>query len=372
MYKKLCSVLISLFIVFNLDAAHTEAAPVSFKDVPNSFWSKDEISYLANSNIIVGYKDGTFRPNNNVTNAQVAIMLTRALNLNLNGHPNPNFSDVSSKHHAFKEIATVVHQGIFPKGEKFNPEQFITREAMSRAISNAFNLKGTSKVGFIDIPASYWAHQYVTRLAANRIVIGYPDKTFKPKSIVTRAQFSAFVARALNDSFKTQDIEEYRNQFRSIAHGLKLNPKMTYEYQHNRGNNTWKETWKYTGKSYGFDNWTAYSENGERIYYAYIDEPNRMAVGWQQSEIGFEIPYPLTLDTKWSFGDVEWNGYVDYYVVTSTTKTITTPAGTFENVIEIKNYDGYYSYYVEGIGHILTIDNTQKPAQRTSELIRYY
>ncbi|MBM7649306.1 hypothetical protein JOC78_002259 [Bacillus ectoiniformans] len=363
------SFLLLLSVVFS---SQQQAEAATFKDVNSSFWGQKEINYLVSKQIIKGYQDGTFRPNNQVTNSQVAIMLVRALKLNTNNRPDPGMKDVPRTHPSYKEIATAVDEGFFPKAAVFYPNASITREAMARAVVNAFDFTGTSKVGFKDVPASYWAHSYITKLAANRIVIGYSDHTFRPKNKVTRAQFSAFVARSLSDTYKTQDIETFRLQNRQVSGGLKLNPSKTYVYQMNTDYYTGKETWYYTGSYYGWDDWTAARDRGDDGFYSYLEDRTRMAVGWQESEIAFEIPYPITLNSKWTFGSIEWNGYVDYYVVTNMAKTITTPAGTFRNVIEIKNYDGFYSYYAEGVGHILTIDATVTPAKKIIELIKVY
>lgn len=195
------SLVIATLLVSTLSFHHANAA-AGFKDVPSDHWAKKEIDYLVNEGIINGYQDGSFKPNNYVTNAQVALMLVRALKLNTSGRPNVKLADVPSTHHAYKEIAAVIDEGIFPKGNMFNPNAPISREAMARALVNAFKLQGSSSVSFTDVPSSYWAYSYIVKLAANNITTGYNDGTFKPKNKVTRTQFSAFVARALNESFK--------------------------------------------------------------------------------------------------------------------------------------------------------------------------
>ena len=193
--------LISTLVLLFSSVITTNAA-TNFKDVPTNHWAKKEIDYLVNLGVIKGYKSGVFKPNDSVTNAQVAVMLVRALKLNTNGRPNPKLQDVYSTHYAYKAIATVIDEGIFPKTNKFYPNEPISRESMARALVNAFNLKGTNHVNFIDVPTNYWAYTYITKLAYNNITTGYPDGTFRPKNKVTRAQFSAFLARALNEKFR--------------------------------------------------------------------------------------------------------------------------------------------------------------------------
>lgn len=367
--KKISLVVLSCILLLGLMIPHFNhvQAAVSFKDVPGNHWAKKEIDYLVNNGIITGYKDGTFKPNNNVTNAQVALMMVRALKLNTSGRPNPNLTDVSSAHHAYKEIAAVIDEGIFPKEKKFYPNAPIKREAMARVLANAFKLQGNSGIYFTDVSTSYWAYQYIVKIAVNNITTGYSDGTFKPKNTVTRAQFAAFIARSLNQSFKP------RPENRSITGGLKLNAHKTYVYNYSDGlDQTKKVTWSYTGTENGQDIWNAVyvNEQGQSTQkYSYIEDKRGMTVGFYNADSGLHIPYPLTLNKKWSLNQ---EGMSTNYVVTNVTKTITTPAGTFHNVIEIKNYDGYYFYYAQGVGHILTVDATKKTSKKILELAKFY
>lgn len=50
---------------------------VPFSDVPYNHWAVDYIWWLKNNGISVGYPDGTFRPNNNITRAEMAVMLKK-------------------------------------------------------------------------------------------------------------------------------------------------------------------------------------------------------------------------------------------------------------------------------------------------------
>jgi hypothetical protein len=48
-----------------------------FSDVPSNHWAVDYIWWLKNNGISVGYPDGTFRPNNSITRAEMAVMLKK-------------------------------------------------------------------------------------------------------------------------------------------------------------------------------------------------------------------------------------------------------------------------------------------------------
>lgn len=198
--KKVAAFLLALVMAFSVYGGSASAAN-KFPDVPADFWAQKEIEYLSNSGVIKGYANGNFGPNNQVTRSQAAIMISRSLKLNLNGRPNPGFKDVPTTHQAYKEIAAVVDEGIFPKGTYFNPNQALTRGDMAIALFEAYDLTG-EYTGYVwDVDKSTKTFRAVGALAANGITKIYEDKTFKPNNGVTRAQFSVFFARTMDKSF---------------------------------------------------------------------------------------------------------------------------------------------------------------------------
>lgn len=203
MKKLLQGILAVALIIGVLLEGQTAASAAGFRDIPNNHWAKHYIDYLVSRGVIQGYSDNTFRPNNQVTNAQVALMLVRALHLNTDGRPDPGLKDVYSTHQAYREIATAIDEGIFPNEGRFNPDSPISRASMARAISNAFDIRAIPEFTpwFWDVSPSHWAYNYVHALSSNRITTGYDDGAFKPNSSVTRGQFSAFVVRALKNGY---------------------------------------------------------------------------------------------------------------------------------------------------------------------------
>ncbi|WP_394188531.1 trypsin-like peptidase domain-containing protein [Paenisporosarcina quisquiliarum] len=191
---------VALFLLIILVALPLQTfAANKFSDVKTYI---NEINFLVNEEIINGYPDGTFRPTEFVTKKQIAVMMSRTLKLDLNNVTDPGFKDVSKSNSAYREIAAVVNAGIMPKGTNFNPGSPGTREMMARAIVIGLNLQGDTSIKFNDVYLNNPNKSYISILADNNITTGYEDGTFKPFSSLTRAHFSAFLARALNDSFK--------------------------------------------------------------------------------------------------------------------------------------------------------------------------
>ncbi|MDV2886336.1 S-layer homology domain-containing protein [Alkalihalophilus pseudofirmus] len=177
----------------------------TFNDVDGQFWAKKEIDYLANQSIISGYPDGSFKPNQTVTRSQAASMIVKALGLSTEGRPDISFRDVEKDFHAYRAIAAIVDEGIMRgSGDLFRPNETLTRGQMAAVLDRAFKLNPfNEEIYFKDITNDYIFYRSIQNLAANGITAGYSsDHTFRPNTSTSRAQFSVFVARALDESFK--------------------------------------------------------------------------------------------------------------------------------------------------------------------------
>ncbi|MEW4284868.1 S-layer homology domain-containing protein [Priestia koreensis] len=170
----------------------------NFKDVPRSHWAYDSVQYLVNKGIISGYTKDIFKPNEKVTHAQVAIMMTRALKLDIYSGQDLYIKDVPKTHPSYRQINAVIKQ--FPAlliNGKFNPNAAMKRDEMAYVIAQGFNLQAKSNVYFRDVSTGSWSYSFISAVVTNNISSGYNDNTFKPFESVTRAQFSVFTAKAL-------------------------------------------------------------------------------------------------------------------------------------------------------------------------------
>jgi outer membrane protein assembly factor BamE (lipoprotein component of BamABCDE complex) len=198
--KKLGSLFLAFVLVFSFYSHSTKAQ--GFADISASHPFYEEITYLTEKNIIVGFADG-FRPNGVVTRAQAAIMIGRALGLN--GDPkNTGFTDVHASVTGSGYIASAVEKGII-KGyadTTFKPGNPVTRAQMAIFLDRAFSLTPGQTNLFFDVSPKMAGYQAILNVAHNGIASGYSDGTYKPSVAVTRAQFSAFMARTLEPSFR--------------------------------------------------------------------------------------------------------------------------------------------------------------------------
>jgi alpha-tubulin suppressor-like RCC1 family protein len=177
-----------------------------FIDVPYGHRNYTHINALVGLGIINGYSDNTFRPNNTLTRAQAAIMIVRAAGISTEG-VSSNFTDVPSSHAAHKFISAAYQAGIINgySDGTFKPNANVTRAQIAIMVQRAFNVQSSGTIiTFTDVPEGYAPKKFIEILASQKIVNGYSDGTFKPLNNVTRAQFSTMIYNAIQYVQKTE------------------------------------------------------------------------------------------------------------------------------------------------------------------------
>jgi alpha-tubulin suppressor-like RCC1 family protein len=177
-----------------------------FSDVPYGHRNYTHINALVGLGIINGYSDNTFRPNNTLTRAQAAIMIVRAIGLSTEG-VSSNFTDVPPTHAAYKFISAAYQAGIINgySDGTFKPNANVTRAQIAIMVQRAFNVQASETIiTFTDVPEGYAPKKFIETLASQKIVNGYSDGTFKPLNNVTRAQFSTMIYNAIQYSQKAE------------------------------------------------------------------------------------------------------------------------------------------------------------------------
>lgn len=162
-------------------------------------WAHDCIITLIKHGIIKGYPDGTIRPDNYVTRAETAVLVGRALGIQEDGEMVYKDSIPSWAREYVK--ATTTHN-IFTgyPNNTFKPNRNITREEMTAVLMRAFHktLEDDTELGFIDAnKIGDWALEHIKTGVEHKVIEGYPDKTFKPKNNITRAEAFTMICKLL-------------------------------------------------------------------------------------------------------------------------------------------------------------------------------
>lgn len=149
MKSKLTAVLTALLLIFAATPFQAQAA-IQFSDV-GKHWAKNEIMYLSDRNIIGGYPDGTFKPNEPITRSQAASMLIKALKMPLTENTSVAFKDVSKKSPYYQILATVNEKGIL-RGDNgyMRPGEKTSRAQMAAILRRAFDMPLDKQATFID------------------------------------------------------------------------------------------------------------------------------------------------------------------------------------------------------------------------------
>ncbi|MEH2412278.1 DUF1565 domain-containing protein [Nostoc sp.] len=184
----------------------------AFKDVPANYWAKNYIQALASQNIIAGFPDGSFKPNEPVTRAQFAAIVTKALTSPAK-RPVIKFKDVASNFWAYAAIQSAYQSQFvsgYPDGT-FKPQQQISRVQALVALANGLGLTTSNQnvLSFYTDAAQIpnYAIAPVAAATARQLVINYPTvKQLNPTREATRAEVAAFVYQALVNAGRAQPI----------------------------------------------------------------------------------------------------------------------------------------------------------------------
>jgi hypothetical protein len=136
--------------------------PNNFSDVPAGEWFAQYVNYLASVDVLLGFPDGTFRPNASISREEFAAIVTRF------NHPQTTLVPVDP--------------------------------------------------WFSDVTLDRWSRDYIYFGATRDWLRGFPDGTFRPGNPITRAEAAAVVNRVLNRAIDDAALAQTQNPFNDITH----------------------------------------------------------------------------------------------------------------------------------------------------------
>lgn len=192
-------------------------ATTSFSDVSSDYWASPFIQALAQRNVISGFTDGTFRPDQAVTRAQFAAMIQKAFNQNPTRQLSQGgFRDVPANYWAASAIQEAYETGFLSgyPNNLFLPNQQIPKVQAIVALTSGLGLNaGDTTTNVLstyysdasEIP-SYAVNNVAAATQAN-LVVNYPElKVLNPQGALTRGEAAAILYQALVKQGQLQPI----------------------------------------------------------------------------------------------------------------------------------------------------------------------
>ena len=204
---------------------------------------------------LVGYTDGTFGPERNMTRAEVTTMFARLLTEQIEADKtySNTFSDVPKGYWAANYIGYMQQFGIITgySDGSFRPNAPVTRAEFA-AIASRFEKLTEGSKSFTDVSDTYWAARYINFAATRGWVTGYSDGTFKPENTITRAEVAAVTCRLLERSADQSYIRGHLNELRTFAdmteshwaYWYAMEAANGHDYTKSGGSENWSRTYR--------------------------------------------------------------------------------------------------------------------------------
>ncbi len=204
---KMLSFLIAGLIVFGMVPVALAEQTNASASMPNDIqehWAGSVISEFIASGLASGYPDGTYRPDNQISRAEFISQANRVFGLT--EEVSIDFVDIYPEDWFAGEVRKAVAAGYtsgYPDGT-FNPQAGVSRQEAASMLAKIKNLDKSSNQtssNFTDSSEiSEWARGAVNAVFTARIMSGYPDNSFKPGKLLTRAETLVILKAAKTDA----------------------------------------------------------------------------------------------------------------------------------------------------------------------------
>lgn len=168
------------------------ASAVSANDITNH-WAQSSIQKWLDAGKISGYPDGSFHPNQSMTRAEFAALLSGVVkNKTTDEAAKNSFTDVAENQWFYAPIMKLLQNGVVAAGENFRPNDPITRQEVMTMVARAYSIVSFDESVLEQFTDASQIAEYAKLSVAGFIdygyISGYPDKTLRPQAKITRAE----------------------------------------------------------------------------------------------------------------------------------------------------------------------------------------
>jgi len=239
MMKRVLSIALVLLMLFAMmpttALANNLESTIQFSDLQQTHWAYSEIMYLAQRQIINGFPDGTYRPNEPITLEQFATLVVGVLGADAT-HGYEIFEDVPINRWSNANITTAVIRGIIVPNEHGNvlgADSAITREISALWMVRALGIAVTDTQTTFNDNHDITHRSEIATAVEIGLIQGMPNNLFAPSGSTTRAQAAVLVVRMsniLNEISIQHDFEEvFHYVYRSDVTVISNAPEYTLE-----------------------------------------------------------------------------------------------------------------------------------------------
>jgi murein DD-endopeptidase MepM/ murein hydrolase activator NlpD len=180
-----------------------------FTDLPNTHWAYSYVADLYCRGAIGGYSDGTFRPENPLTRGQFSKVVVLGHGWVLYNPYFPTFTDLPPSHEFYPYVETLRFREIiggYGDGT-FRPNNHMTRAQATKMVvlARGWALLDPPTPSMTDVPRSHWGYRYIETAYSRGIVTRRSNGTFGPEEEITRAELSKILSLGLRQGLRPGD-----------------------------------------------------------------------------------------------------------------------------------------------------------------------
>ncbi|PIC87105.1 Parasporal protein [Sporosarcina sp. P20a] len=212
--KKIWLTFGTVALALSLPLSSMATSNQKFTDVPPTKHFAEAVNELAERHIITGYADGMFKPGNPITRGQVAAIIVKLMELNPDYMvKDPGFKDVSKANGYYNSIAKLAEHEIMAgySDGRFGPNDPVTRGQMASILVKAYDLPRFDFIAkenpFHDVKSTNSHGANVLNLYKLGITTGVTSDRFGINEFVTRGQASKLMLTTEHVHPETYSIE---------------------------------------------------------------------------------------------------------------------------------------------------------------------
>ncbi|WP_018923077.1 C40 family peptidase [Salsuginibacillus kocurii] len=164
-----------------------------FTDVPEDHWAHEAIAKLSREDVLSGYENGEFRPDEKMSRAEAAKVVTAVAGIEAANRP--SYPDIESDFWAADAIAGIEEEQLLDiEGDRFEAEKAMTRGEVAQLVARAYDYRDKrAELLFSDMEEDSVMAAEVAGLYAAGHVNGYSENEYRPDQFMTRAEIATLI-----------------------------------------------------------------------------------------------------------------------------------------------------------------------------------